>query len=771
MGSQLSVWQRGLTVFAIAWVLALSACISDQTTEDQTTVVPESSYSDGGIDDGTCVDDARFFEEKVQGLVLTPTCSSCHHAAGAARDSDLIFAPTAQPNHLETNRAMLTHIAGLERDGTSLLLLKPLGLENHGGGQIITPESQAYTILSGFIARLSEPVVCEEEETDESDAFTDLELLSPVSTLRKATLLLSGRLPTSSEVDRVRFGGLPELQSTLDQILGEEAFIERIKEIYNDRLLTDRYLDGTDAIGLIDYDRYPNLYWYESETNTSNRNALRAQLNEALAREPLELIAHVVREELPFTEILTANYTMANAYSALSMGAPLDIDANVENPLSRRYVPVQIEGVHHAGVLTTPAFLNRFPTTPTNRNRHRARIFFDRFLATDILAFADRPIDPSATSVHNPTLNDAQCTVCHDTLDPVAGLFQNWDDEGHFNPRDEGWYPEMSIPGFGESALPFDEQPSALQWLATKTAQDPRFALATAQTLFHGLTGLEILTAESIGRDELTAGAYQLQRDFLDAAAQALTQSDYNIRVLIKHIILSHYFRAAGPGEASEAALMQAGTAHLLTPEELSRKVEAVMGYPWSERYDRDPYLLDRYKMLYGGIDSDAVTERLVEPNGIISSIGLRLSYDLACRTVARDFVLPLAQRRLFPKVEPSYEPETTDGFAIPDAENRIKENIRYLHLRLLGEDLQIDDAEIETTYRLFYETWKEGRAALESGEESINLHSRCQANQDFWTRQNLPLELRVRQDPTFTIRAWMATTTYLLSDYRFFYE
>ena len=35
------------------------------------------------------------------------------------------------------------------------------------------------------------------------------------------------------------------------------------------------------------------------------------------------------------------------------------------------------------------AWLNRFPTTPTNRNRHRARIAYDLFLATDILKLGE----------------------------------------------------------------------------------------------------------------------------------------------------------------------------------------------------------------------------------------------------------------------------------------------------------------------------------------------------------------------------------------------
>ena len=75
-------------------------------------------------------------------------------------------------------------------------------------------------------------------------------------------------------------------------------------------------------------------------------------------------------------------------------------------------------GVPVAGVLTTPAFLTRWETTRTNRGRKRARIVLENFLTTDILKFAQRPVDSTAlTSVQNP----AQCTVCvTPLLDPIA---------------------------------------------------------------------------------------------------------------------------------------------------------------------------------------------------------------------------------------------------------------------------------------------------------------------------------------------------------------
>ena len=47
-----------------------------------------------------------------------------------------------------------------------------------------------------------------------------------------------------------------------------------------------------------------------------------------------------------------------------------------------------------------------------------------------------RTTDPVALAdTHNPTLHNRNCTVCHTVMDPVAGAFQNYSDEGHYKNR------------------------------------------------------------------------------------------------------------------------------------------------------------------------------------------------------------------------------------------------------------------------------------------------------------------------------------------------
>jgi hypothetical protein len=716
-----------------------------------------------------CVSDEDFFKEEVYPKVVQETCLACHTADGVARDSDLVFVTAARPDHLTVNQAALASVATLQRAGESVVLRKPRGDDAHGGGAVLSPDSAAYDLLEQFVARVDEPVVCAgEQPTVDPDA--GLELASPLLTLRKATLLMVGRLPTADESSRVRSLGEPGLVEVLWELMATDTFADRTVELLNDVLLTERYkLGSTDAIGIFDDDRFASVYWYED--SYGDYNTLRELTNDAIAEEPLALARHLLANDLPWTELLTADYTMLNAYSAQAYGVDIGQAPDPRDPGSYRFRPAQVPDYAHAGLLSTPAFLNRWPTTPTNRNRHRAWIYFKTFLATDILTFADRPIDPTISEKHNATLNDAQCTVCHATMDPVAGAFQNWDELGRYAPPETGWYAEMAPPGFGDQELPAAERPRALSWLARQTVADPRYRVATVRMVLERLTGLEPLTALTAGTDPELLAALAQQDAWVQRVGDEFVARDHDIKYVIEQVVRSRYFRATGELGAAPGALHHAGTAKLLSPEELDRKIIGTLGFPWRDRTDRDNLLLAEYRMLYGGIDSFSITERLRDPNGVMASVVQRMATKMSCEVVPRDFLLPKEQRRLFPHVDQDWAPLTEQGFAVPEAEALIRENIRWLHYRLLGEELSPGAAEEQATYELFLATWQEGRAAVLAGELDDDLPSDCRATADFWTGESLPSALRNEADDDYLQRAWMAVVAYLLTDYRFLFE
>jgi hypothetical protein len=753
---------------------AIGSDASTDTGADVTGDTADATEPDPGPD--TCEDNQTFFEDRLWEDLLNPVCLACHADQGIARDSALSFRPSAQADYLEANYTILANVAQLEIDGTSLVLLKPSGTVEHGGGTVAPDGSEAYELLTEFVARLADPVECDDNGEIELPG-EGLILRSELSTLRAATLNLTGRLPTSDEYRSVQIGGEEAVREVVWDAMDEDAFFERLKELYNDHFLPRRYEAGNDGVELIDYERFPNAYFYEAVAaeDGSARNRWRSAVSSAVANEPLELVVHIVREGLPFTEVLTADYAMVNGFTAAAYGldeGAFELYGDEEE--AAEFFPAQIPDFNHAGVLSMTAMLNRFPTTDTNRNRHRSWIIFRLFLASDILGFADRPIDPSSSTVHNPTLNDPQCTVCHTTMDPVAGLLQNWDSSGRYRPPADGWYPSLAPPGFGDEVLPVSERPRAAQWLAERIAVDRRFALSQTELVFSSVTGIPVrspVNRVDSAEDEVARAAYRTQQDEFERIATLFVESDYNLRVLFVESLLSPYYRAVGVGDEESGGMIDAGSARLRTPEQLDRQILAVTGYPWARSRNNTPYLLSTYLLLYGGIDSNAISERANVPSGIISNIGLRAATDIACVAVARDFVLNSEDRRLFPFVEMTFAPETLDGFHVPDAERSIRENIAYLHWRMLGEELAIDSAEVDATFALFEGTWREGREKIGAGELPVEIVSACRATSNWYTGENISTDRRIQNDPDYIIRAWQAVYAYLATDYRFIYE
>lgn len=731
-----------------------------------------------------CVSNETFFKEQIWVKTLSQKCISCHTTEGAAKDSSFILRKSDWgPDYIEQNYNVFEQMAKLRYDGEPWILMKPTNRIEHGGLVQFEVDDETYKDFQEMIDRIAEPVTCDDEADPSEEFFAGVELLDEVQTLRKATLALVGRLPSAEEEQRVRDGGFEALDLVLDEMMTEDAFFERLTEIYNDKFLTDRYYPDTMAIDLLNQEAeegptYPGAYWFDSLPE-DQIEAAAGFTNKAVARESLALINHVVRNDLPYSEILTADYTMVNAYSApaFGVGDPPSGDADYAE-----FYPAQIPGIPHAGVLTSTVFLNRFPTTDTNRNRHRARMIYELFLATDVQRLGERPLDATQIVDFNPTMNNPDCANCHQVIDPVAGTLQNWSAMGEYNPPVEGWFTDMRQPGFQDTPMPPDQTATGHKWLAQQIVADPRFAIAPVHILFEGLSGQKALREPSDPTSDSYLAeirAFDVQAEIFQQIATKFTENGMNLKTVVKEIVKTPYFRAADADELTadrELELAEVGTGRLLIPEQLDRKIEAITGQPWRGSVEDIDYLVDmgQYRLLYGGIDSDTVVKRITEPNGIMANIAKRMANEISCRTTAADFALPPSDRKLFPFVDVTYEPEDDNGFEVNGAAAAIRANIQYLHQRLLGEYLSLNDPEINRTYELFLEVWKAGQDGIvvpvEEGGEGIGLGA-CAATNDFWTGEPYPEERQVIDDPNYTVRAWMAVMAYLLSDYRFLHE
>ena len=592
------------------------------------------------------------FREYLSEQVVQSRCIKCHVQGGLSEYTRLVFEPSSVADHRSRNQAVLERFVSTVPSGADLILDKIRGV-SHGGATQVPSGTAEFANMERFL-RLLDGATAGTTISPET-LFDGVTMASPARTLRRAALIFAGRTPTQEEIDSVRDGSATSLRQAIKGLMQGKGFHAFLIRASNDRLLTDRHLFSVfDLRTETDFVDLANLQWraaeeairrgYERAIDDPAYEAWEAQTQYGLARAPLELIAHVVENDLPYTEILTADYIMANPFAAKGYGASTRFDVPVSQSQFRpskivnyfrsdysktsefdvRYGTRIINSgsldttYPQAGILNTRVFLRRYPTTASNRNRARARWTLFHFLGVDVERLAARPTDPAAlTDTGNPTMRNPSCTVCHAVMDPVAGAFQNYDEGGAYKSAFGGadslpdsykfsldgtpslyrpgdtWYRDMVSPGFEGELAPNPD--SSVQWLASKIAADSRFASGSVKFWWPAVMGREVsgaprVTTGLVSQGELLASQAQaLEVRRLAAAFRVGIEggSPYNARDLLAEMALSPWFRAesiASEDALRKAALRDAGAERLLSPEELARKTDSITGYRWGRR-------------------------------------------------------------------------------------------------------------------------------------------------------------------------------------------
>ncbi len=768
-----------------------------------TTAGCESSTEDG-IEGSTCVSNDEYFAV-LYFKTLKDKCASCHSGGNGDVQSQLHLAPVSQAGFLDTNYAAFQSIAGYEVNGVSELLLKPLGQLDHGGGNLF-PEGETdpeYQQLVKLVERMKGSDTC---PNTEAQFLAGTVLAGPNQVLRKATLALAARIPTDDEQAAVEAGGWDAVNAIMDNLMMEDAFYTRLKEKYNDVTLVDFYLnDDFDVIG--DDENY-DPRWYENistddpallkKYGARDGNDLQDKLarwtQRGVAEASLELIAYTVRNDLSYQNIVTAPYMVVNPFSAKAFKITDVTFKNDADP--NEFVPAKIGGYDgkypHAGNLTDAIWLQRHPTTATNRNRHRAKEILFTYLGNDILKAAERPIAVDATALaDNPTVNNPNCSICHTLVDPIAGwyrnfqpTFENGDDNNFTYHEESAWFPEMFQTGFKNTVMPPSSYSQATVWGGQQVANDPGFAFAAVFMGYRMLTGQEPLQPPSDGSEnfdnELTAFLGQYYT--FSKIANDFRNNGYHFKQLIKDLIMSPYFRSINAADNIDEAQLEhlsaVGSAHLLTPEQLNRKIENVTGIQWQPNEYDTPNLLETdggqgYRILYGGIDSRDTTNRITAPSGIMANVAERMGLEVGCKLSNAEFAIPIEQRRFLKNVELTDEPQDANYRDVPESIAKIKADIQFLHEKLLGEKLEVTDPEIERTYQLFVDVWRNGKDNVVAVDASFP--GECVAERNYVTGESLrgegDMDMTLNDDSLYTGRAWQAVIAYLMTDFDFLYE
>ena len=672
-----------------------------------------------------------FFLNHISGPIVQAKCVNCHVEGGVSGHTRLVLYSSSNPDHGALNLAVFENFLADVEDGANLILNKIQGVA-HGGGVQVAAGSDDLANMERFLSLLGHGDGSGPGLSPET-LFDSVTMASPGKTLRRAALIFGGRVPTRKEREAVDNGTEADLRTAIRNLMTGPGFHRFLIRAANDRLLTDRHLRFAIDANVDLFVDLANLQYfgklgalekgYETPWDDPEFAHWKEQVQYGFARAPLELIAHVVENDLPYTEVLTADYIMANPKAAEAYGDAPAFD-DPEDPLEFR--PSEIlsyyrndgskvteyhEGIGanvldpgnlatdypHAGILNTTVFLRRYPTTPTNRNRARSRWTYYHFLGLDIEKSASRTTDPVALAdTDNPTMNNPACTVCHRVMDPVAGAFQNYGEDGLYRdewkgldsldtlykyPEDgsyspyqygDSWYRDMREPGFNGEFPPNAE--NSLQWLAEKIVADDRFAEATVKFWWAPIVGVKIATPPEDENDSdfeamllaSNAQIMQVERLAEEFRAGIAGGEPYNLKDLLVEIVLSPWFRAESIEDEDPvraAALRLAGVDRLLTPEELAWKTESITGYGWGKNigglgieskltreYD--------YRLLYGGIDSDGVTDRAGDMTALMAAVAQSHALESSCPIVNREFLLwPDEKRLLFAGIDQDVTP------------------------------------------------------------------------------------------------------------------
>ena len=247
------------------------------------------------------------------------------------------------------------------------------------------------------------------------------------------------------------------------------------------------------------------------------------------------------------------------------------------------------------------------------------------------------------------------------------------------------WYRDMRKPGFDGREAPNPD--NSVQWLARAVVADERFAEAAVKFWWPAILGTEVAAPPEDEGDADFAGrllASNAQNAEVGRLAQGFRRGfgggrQFNLKDLLVEIALSPWARAESTADDDPvrlAALRDAGMERLLTPEELTSKTAAATGVEFRRRRPNrqtglpQPSHLrgDGVRLLYGGIDSDGVTERAGDMTATMAGVAQNHAAQLAGAIVLRELhLLPAGQRRLFRHVELATTPasEFSETFEI----------------------------------------------------------------------------------------------------------
>lgn len=609
--------------------------------------------------------ESEFFSGQVMGRALS-ICAACHVQGGAAQATTFRVTPT---DPLATQDSLALHV-DFGNPAASRILQKPTNQVPHGGGVKLVAGSEEFGILEQWVNLVATGTQCTGGPSDvDLVAMTDQELLV------RAAMDLRGTRPSTAELDAIE-SGAASYEDAVQAYLHTPEFLERVKDAYDDALLVRRE-DDTD----------------ESRDETS-----------AIYGEALELISYIVNGNRPFTEIGTADYTVANE---LFQRDRRRVPYPMEPVAGLAWQPSHyLDGRPHAGLLSTSAFYEVWDTNNTNINRRRANrwsIVFHCYNFLDTPVDVTRDVDNNDSgAVLSAVTTRIDCKACHDRLDPLASFLFPMDDAGGLEDGNGTDYREDFFrDDRAERWRTANKRPPAiygqpgqdLRDLGRLLTESPKFAECQTRRAFKML----------FLRDPKTNTELNLATDI---AQRWRTEDNYNFRLLVKRWMLSAAYRGRPANDDPEWV-------RRASPERLESLLRDTTGFVWSRapqddqddmNPDSDPPRVERvplltteengFKIILGSINGTSVTGRATNLNASVVMVQRKVAALAADYAVDTDLPLPDGQRRLLNGITGEEHP-VADEAAIRAALSRLAR-------RLYGVSWSADHPQIDVLMQLY---------------------------------------------------------------------
>ena len=425
--------------------------------------------------------------------------------------------------------------------------------------------------------------------SDTDDPQVDTSELLPLDAprlLRRMSLDLRGDLPSVEELELVEEDPT-RIDSVRQTFFADPRFEEHLVFLLAEHWLTvpDTYLIHHYEYGLADELDYA---WKRS-----------------VGQEPLRLMARIVAEDRHWSEIVSADFTMATEITA----GLWPLEGYPEGGTG--WHPVTwTDGRPAGGVLATNGLWWRYSSDGYNLNRSRVAALTRLLTCEDLLSrsvtFDNAAALLDADTVADMVQTEASCLACHATVEPMAAaLFGFLWSSDHGVGEMERYHPEREVQGelaLGVEMAYWGEPITGLDDLGRAIGRDERFYRCAAETFTTLL---------------LRRGLELEDRDEVDDALRSLYAADGRVWPMLETITDLPSYQAGGlEDDAGAETDAREVLSRPMSPSQLARSVESVTGFRWQyagyDQMDNDTY---GYRVQLGGVDGIAVTQPGLEPN------------------------------------------------------------------------------------------------------------------------------------------------------------